>query len=202
METTSPMDAALTDSGVDAGPRDGSTMDATVDASKMDASTMCYSPLQVPDGGHAAGLSAPGCECIKSPSTSYCIAWSAVTCFNNQSGWSFGGVDGPCALTTIPDPVGSCQRLGGAQIAPGTACPSGFATQAYYRDSSADAGVGVYNSCCYPIEVPAQNCTQAGLTVLPAGPQSSLLATQCSNGGALRAFVVGQAAKSLCCAAP
>lgn len=196
------LDAALTDSGVDAGPRDGSTMDSAVDASKMDDSTTCYSPLQTPDGGVGSAFSARGCECVASSSTSYCVNHLSVFCFKGQTEWSFG-VDGYCAPTKQPDPVGSCQALGGAAIAPGTPCPSGFATRfGYDRATSVDAGVGEYDDCCYPIEVPAQNCTRAGLKVLPVGTQGSLLATKCSNAGALRAFVVGQPAASLCCTGP
>jgi hypothetical protein len=201
------MDAALTDSGVDAGSRDGSTMDSALDASVVDASrtevsTACYSPLQTPDGGLREALSARGCACIPRPSTSYCVNHLAVVCEKGQDKWGFA-VDGYCAPTRRPDPAGSCQELGGASIAPGTTCPSGFATRTGYgRYTSADAGVGEYDDCCYPIEVPAQNCTQAALTVLPAGTQISLLATKCSNAGALRAFVVGQPAASLCCTGP
>jgi hypothetical protein len=59
--------------------------------------------------------------------------------------------------------------------------------------------VGEYEDCCYPIEVPAQNCTQAELKVLTAGTQSSLLGTTCGDAGTLRAFVVGEPSPSLCC---
>jgi len=194
--------AVSTDSGlIDGGSRDTRLLDAGVDAAPPAAPKMCFSPHNPPDSSAFRSTDQRGCECVHTRSTAYCVGPVAIRCTKDSVVWLVG-LDGPCFPTRRPDPVGSCQQLGGVLTTRGTTCPSGFAVRRGYYHTAEDAGVGEYEDCCYPIEVPAKNCTRAGLTVLPAGTQSSLLGTTCSNGGALRSFVIDQPTPSLCCAAP
>lgn len=195
------IDATSPASTVDGGVRDASVMDAQLaDASRKEPRT-CYSPLTIPAEGSALARQdkVQGCECLADDSTEYCLDRTAIICGQGTKAWQVV-LDGPCFPARGPAPVGSCQKLGGASVARGATCPSGFATRYGYYRRSEDAGAGEYDDCCYPIEVPAQNCTAAGLKVQAAGTQSSLLGTSCGDAGVLRAFVVGQPAPSLCCA--
>lgn len=194
------MDATSPASSVDAGLRDTGVMDAQVADASRKQPRSCYSPVAIPPERSALAKQpdAVGCQCIPGESTAYCLDSTAILCLPSKA-WQIV-LDGPCFPTRAPDPVGSCQKLGGVEVERGAKCPSGFATRyGFSRRSTEDAGVGEYEDCCYPIEVPAQNCTQAGLKVEPRGTQSSLLATTCGDAGALRAFVVGGPSPSLCC---
>lgn len=192
-------DATSAASSVDGGVRDSSVMDAQVaDASRKEPRT-CYSPVAIPAEGSALAKqdAVSGCQCIPDESTAYCLDSTAIVCLPSKA-WQIV-LDGPCFPRRAPDAVGSCQKLGGVELARGTKCPSGFATRHGYYHRSEDAGVGEYEDCCYPIEVPAQNCTQAGHKVQVRGMQSSLLGTTCGDASVLRAFVVGEPEPSLCC---
>jgi len=196
------LDATSPVSTGDAGLRDGSVMDAQLGETSRKEPRSCYSPLAIPAEGSALAKqdTVSGCECIHSESTEYCLDWTAIICRESSKAWQIV-LDGPCFPARAPEPVGSCQKLGGALIESGGRCPSGFASRGgYYQGSTGDGGLGPWEVCCYPIEVPAHNCTQAGSTVEARGTQSSLLGTTCGDAGTLRAFVVGQPAASLCCA--
>lgn len=169
-------------------------------SSTPDAAAACESPLNpVPPGAQPTGQ---GCDCTSGwTQPDYCInGWGLFCAAGSGNRWRFL-LDGRCFPTEQhAELVQTCrERKGVLSAAPDRSCPTGFG-----RLSSAfvktDGGAPPREYCCDPIEVTSQACTQAGLSILATGTQSSLLDTTCSNGGQLRGFVTDAAGPSLCCA--
>lgn len=151
----------------------------------------CFSPLRPPLGPlEPLDQHGPGCACDPPPAgqeRAYCIQGKALSC--DHGNWGVG-YDGPCS--PFDTWMGLCAK-GTRTTAP--SCPSGFGSDDGFFNVDGGSPAG---RCCVPIEVSAKECTAEGFRVQPAGTQSSLLETRCSDGGMLKAFVPG-ATPSLCC---
>lgn len=190
---------ALEDAGpmslLDAG--DASAPDGAKPNNALDASSACNSPLNPVASGALPGDN--GCSCTTPwAQTDYCINGWGLLCYEGSGNRWWTAADGTCSpLRQQSDLVASCSARRGVLVSRGSACPSGFGSLNSSFEPAADGGTR--DSCCHPIDVTAQRCSEAGLKVLPAGADSGILDTQCSNGGQLRGFVTDSTQPSLCC---
>jgi len=146
----------------------------------------------------------PGCSCAGWSTPDYCIREYGATCSLERDGRWWFGKDGRCFPFKSQDELEeTCRARRGVLVDSIQRCSaSGFASLRPSFDARAADG-GVAQACCHPIDVTAELCAEAGLHVLEADPQTSLLDTRCSNGGELRGFVTDRAGgPHPCCTSP
>jgi hypothetical protein len=192
-------DAAL-DGGGDGGSLDGGDAAAS-DAGPMDGGHSdggCFSPIKPPS--KFQNVAVQGCSCGESVANSvgYCVEGKPIVC-GGEGRWQhvYGG---PCVPRANDGVVaGWCAQAGGFVPQDGETCPGGFHQQSV-SPSSTDADAGADGTgCCIPLSASQSECTQAGYHTSGFASEADRRAGRCSDGTALRGFIISTVANPLLC---